>query len=107
MSFFQSNPITQQQIEYPLVQKKKVRFNDTNNDSILHQDVSSFIGYNVSQRHPWTGKIASRICKSGKVTRVHVLHNGSLLEVSFGQQYPARRRHFTSFYEWSHFIVNH
>lgn len=104
MSFFQSNHITQKQIETPLVQKKKVRFT---NDKIIHQDVSSFIGYNVSQRHPWTGKMASRICKSGKVTRVHVLSNGSLLEVSFGHQYPPRRRHFTSFYEWSQFIVNH
>jgi hypothetical protein len=94
-------------LRHPTVQKKKVSINEAKNDCILFQDVSSFIGYNVSQRHPCTGKVVTRICKSGKVSRVHVLPNGSLLEVRFGQQYPQSRRHFTSYNEWMHFLVSH
>jgi hypothetical protein len=110
LKLFQSKPVAKQQkvqIETPLIHKKKVRFNESKNDCILFQDVSSFIGYNVSQRHPCTGKIVSRICKSGKVSKVHVLPNGSLLEQGFGNQYPSTRRRFTSYNEWMHFIVNH
>lgn len=92
---------------HPTVQKKKVSINEAKNDCILFQDVSSFIGYNPSQRHPCTGKIITRICSSGKVSRVHVLPNGSLLEMRFGQQYPQSRRHFSCYNAWIHFLVTH
>ena len=82
---------------------KNVRFHETN-DVILFQDLNTFIGYDVHQRHPYAGKKMTRICQSGKISSVHILPNGSLLEIRYGQKYPSHRRQFPSFNNWINFV---
>jgi hypothetical protein len=87
--------------------KKSVRISEDKNDTILFQDVNTFIGYNSHDRHPYTGVRATRIARSGKVSVVHVLPNGTLMEMRFGNTYPPQRRIFPSYSNWMNFLMTH
>lgn len=87
--------------------KKSVRINEVKNDTILFQDLNAFLGYDSQDRHPFTGVRATRISRSGKVSSVHVLPNGTLLEMRFGHTYPQQRRIFTSYSNWMNFLITH
>jgi hypothetical protein len=87
--------------------KKSVHINEAKNDTILFQDLNSFLGYNSQERHPFTGVRATRISRSGKISSVNVLPNGTLMEMRFGQTYPAHRRMFPSYSHWMTFLMTH
>lgn len=90
-----------------VIPKKTVRINENKNDTILFQDLNSFLGYNYQDRHPCAGIRATRICRSGKISCIHVLPNGMLMEMRFGQTYPQHRRIFPSYSHWMGFIKTH
>ncbi len=103
--------------------KKTVRISEDKNDTILFQDVNAFIGYNSHDRHPFTGFRVTRLSRSGKISVVHVLPNGSLMEMRFGhvlpndtlmkmkfgqtQTYSQQRRIFPSYSHWMNFLMTH
>jgi hypothetical protein len=112
-SFFTSKVAPKQSIEvsrittFPTKPKKSVRINESKNDTILFQDLNAFLGFNSQERHPHTGIRATRISRSGKISTVHILPNGTLMEMRFGQTYPQHRRIFPSYSHWMNFIATH
>lgn len=90
-----------------IVPKKTVRINEAKNDTILFQDLNSFLGYHCNDRHPHTGIRSTRISRSGKISSIHVLPNGTLMEMRYGNTYPPQRRIFTSYSHWMNFLMTH
>ena len=59
------------------------------------------------ERHPQTGRMLYRVCCSGMLSSVIILYDGSLLEMTRGNEIQFNRIHFPSYAQWMLFLVNH
>ncbi len=96
-----------QVLEMPFY-KKRVTIAEDKNDTIFFQNLDDFLGYHPNERHPSTGKRMTRLTYTGKITSVHILPNGRLLEMRRGNLVTIpNRQTFSSYSEWTDFIMRH